>query len=103
MSIEIRRTEDCGIECDWGTFEHSQPRPERGQVAHLLLVTPEMVARLLEHGPRDFHGATHTATTDDDRTFLHVEYQGQRWTWEVFEAHWWDHRDPPIMVGKWLD
>jgi hypothetical protein len=48
---------------------------------------------------------TDSVTFADGRVFAHLDWQGQRWTWELFDAHWSDGCKSPIglMVGRWPD
>jgi hypothetical protein len=40
----------------------------------------------------------------EDRMFLHLDYSGNRWTWELHEAHWWDHLpEQRVFIGRWPD
>jgi hypothetical protein len=112
VSIELRITTDGrNLECDWGVIEHGNPKPCLGKVGHLMLITPDYAKRLVEKGPHEPHCCgVNSVTTDGGRTFVHLDdYRGQRWTWELFEAHWWDDNwfghngGPPILVGRWPD
>lgn len=107
MSMELRIRGD-SIECDWGVIEHSEPRPDRGEVGHLMIATSDYVSQLLREGPDDchcHHGGANSATELDGRLFAHIDYEGQRWTWELFNAHWWDNapQTPALLVGRWPD
>ncbi|AFQ97469.1 hypothetical protein DOROTHY_79 [Mycobacterium phage Dorothy] len=95
-------------ECDWGVIEHSDPRPDRGEVGHLMLATTGYVDLLLNNGPIPFlmkGGRVDSASVDGDRLFVHIEWGGKRWTWELFEAHicvgkGWPHN---LLIGRWPD
>lgn len=102
IAIEL---EDSGkVWCRWGVIEHSCPRPDRGQVGPLMIVTPDYLRELIDNGPREWpHGGTHSVTTDGRRVFAHHDYHGQRWTWELFPAYFTDNLGPPICIGRWPD
>lgn len=89
--------------CQWGVIEHSCPRPDRGQVGPLMLVTAEYLRELLDNGPRERPRGTHSVTTDGRRVFAHHDYRGQRWTWELFPAYFTDNLGPPVCIGRWPD
>jgi hypothetical protein len=104
MTIELRWIEgtDSHLECDWGTFGNSEIDPRR-TIEPLMLITPDVVDRILEHGPEPGipAGGTVSCSRDGERLFCHLEYEGAGWTWELFKAHWWDGHDMKIYVGKW--
>lgn len=131
MSIEIRFCTDgechCGtvqpidapitcrhwLECDWGTIQ-GQPRPEQEPVSPLCLVSRDAVHEMIEHGPNNWGrpstGSVTLVPIDEPiteqsrlRMFFHLEYGAQTWTWELFDAHWWDHKGPQVYVGRWPD
>lgn len=105
MSVELRIRNN-NVECDYGMIEHGSPRPEHGQIGHLMLATHDYVAQLAQDGPSPDPygaGALHSVTTDGERIFAHINYHGQHWTWELLDAHWEDGQGPPILVGKWPD
>lgn len=108
-SIELR-INDTGAVCDWGTIEHPEPRPDLAEVGHLMVTTGDYVDKLLRQPgalkvpPRGPHIGFHSATTRGGRTFVHHDYNGQRWTWELFPAHWWDGlKVSDLYVGRWPD
>lgn len=124
MSVEIRRNhENDGWECDWGPIEHPDPLPDHGRVGPLMVMDRDYFGRLFKKGPRPrANGSVDSVTTvpvdqngrvidrDEDiaadtelRLFVHVEHGSQRWTWELFEAHWWDDKGPKVYVGRWPD
>jgi hypothetical protein len=122
VSVELRMTVEghceCGIPhdigyrsecrhnlvCEWGVIEHSAPRPDRNQVGHLMLITPDYVGQLLSSPQAHPPGALSSATIDGERLFVHMDYQGHKWTWELFEAHWGDGKNrPEVFVGRWPD
>jgi hypothetical protein len=123
MSVELRWAVqghcECGIphdigyqsecihdlECDWGVIEHSDPRPDRGHVGHLVLVPGWWAGSILRTGPHyDPKYGTTTVTTQDDRLFIHMDWEGKRWTWELFEAHFSDGKGPDnMLIGMWPD
>jgi hypothetical protein len=110
MSVELRITADGrNLECDWGVIEHGNPKPCHGEVGHLMLITPDYVKQLLTRPKWTCLCSFKTATTDGDRIFAHLDCEGQRWTWELFQAHWFDDNwfgnngGPPILVGRWPD
>ena len=103
MSIELRREQN-RLVCDWGSFDNGEADPKHG-LRHLLLTTEDYVTKLLDEGqcpgPR---GGIHSASRVGDRLFAHVDHDGKRWTWELFDAHWWDHGEPSnVLVGRWPD
>lgn len=84
IAIEL---EDSGkVWCRWGVIEHSCPRPDRGQVGPLMIVTADYLRELIDNGPREWPRGTHSVTTDGRRVFAHHDYRGQRWTWELSAA-----------------
>ena len=89
--------------CQWGVIEHSCPRPDRGQVGSLMIVTAEYLRELLDNGPREWPRGTHSVTTDGRRVFARHDYNWQRWTWELFPAYFTDNQGPPICIGRWPD
>lgn len=146
MSIELRMTTEgectCGmvyhtnhpppghdhhIECDWGRIEYSDPRPDRGEVGHLVLAMGWIIGSNLDKGPsyiaRDIDGdgrvrwQEYDATARDGRLFIHTAWpvysQGdglpaedgsefpptghQRWTWELHPAHFADGQGPEVI------
>lgn len=102
MTVEIR-VADQNFVCDWGTFENSEADPRRG-LHHLMVTTPDYAAKLLESGPRPGpRGGMHSVIRDGGRMFAHLDYEGERTTWELFGARWWDDADCPILVGRWPD
>lgn len=110
MSIEIRWTDDNGAVCKWGVINHTRPLPALNEVGPLMLITARYVNYLTEHNPdsrRFYDGlcgwATYNVTVDNSRKFLHIEHEGRRWTWELFEAHWADDDKPEIYIGRWPD
>jgi hypothetical protein len=92
---------DC--ECDWGVIEYGDPDPYLDQVGHLMLITPDYVKQLLSHPTLYPPGSVSSAYRSDDRTFVELLYENKRWTWELFEAHWWDGEGPEIYIGRWPD
>src|SRR5690349_14569819 len=128
MSVELRITTEgdctCGkpyptdnpppehghhVECDWGRIDYPEPRPDRNEVGHLMLTSAEYVAELIAYGPQMRRsGRIHSATRDHDgqRAFARSEdAQGRSWTWELFDAHWWDGKDNGVrwLIGRWPD
>lgn len=122
------------IECDWGRIEHTDPRPDRGAVGHLLLATGWVIGGQLDKGPiyraRDvdddyrIRWQAYNATSHGDRLFVSTAWPiyshgdgtpredgaeepptgCQRWTWELFPAHFADGKGPDnIFVGRWPD
>lgn len=103
------------LESPWGRVEHSCPRPDRGEVGHLMLADLEWVAGVLGSEGYRRAGGWWTATTAPDeqnpsrsRIFCHLEYPptGERWTWEMFAAEITPSRPEgarPLLLGKWPD
>jgi hypothetical protein len=94
------------IDSDWGIVEHTDPRPDLGQVGHLMVTHADYIRYLAKDGPYmspTKGGRIDSVTFDGDRVFCHSEWRGNRWTWEVFDAHWWDHLPSEIMIGRWPD
>jgi hypothetical protein len=102
------------IECDWGVIEKA--RPHLGQVAPLVLVWAAGVHDLIKNGDNRLDApavASVTLVTDDDpptedspiRMFYHLDYAGQRWTWELFDMHWTDapEKTSKLYIGRWPD
>lgn len=88
------------LECDWGRFGNSEADPRRG-IEHLMLIRQQDFADMLESGTYlDWRGSTGTASVDGERLFFHLDYEGRHWTWELFEAHWWDHKGSKIYIGR---
>jgi hypothetical protein len=108
MSVELRITDDHVVECDWGVIEHGDPRPDRGQIGHLMLTMRDYVDQLAKDGPclwaHKGYRCDH-AFFDGGRVFVRSTWRDQSWTWELFDAHWSDGCKWPIglMVGRWPD
>lgn len=124
MSVELRLTVqghcECGVPhnigeyqsqcvhdvgCDWGVIQYSDPRPALGQVGHLMLATGWWVGAMLNKGPRrdDRYGQT-SVTEQDGRLFIHMDWEDQHWTWELFKAHFSDGKGPDdLFIGRWPD
>jgi len=108
MSVELRWDYDSGeVDCCWGVIEHSDPRPDRDEVGHLMLTTRSYIEKILED-PRPLKApssrALHQVTSDGGRIFAHIHYFGKKWTWELFEAHFSDGKGPDdILIGRWPD
>jgi hypothetical protein len=107
MSVEIRKTADgTQLECDWGVFENSEADPRRAcGLKHLMLIGGDCVERMLTSGPEvDHRGSTGSATRDGTRVFFHLDYDGGRMTWELFDCYFWDGKGPHDMfIGRWPD
>jgi hypothetical protein len=114
MSVELRLDRDTVV-CDWGRITNPDGNPAQG-IQPLMLVTGDTVTDLLDNGPHvDRYGNRNSARAlrGDfikslvDGLFFDSERGGQRWTWKLFIAHWWD--DPtwketaPLFVGRWMD
>lgn len=105
MSVELRIREG-NVECDWGVIEHSDPRPDRQEVGPLMLAVGWCIGGRLDKGPipDDRYGLVNVKMEDADRLFLQIDTAEQRWTWELFEAHWEDGQGPKnMLVGRWPD
>lgn len=110
MSVEIRINDSNEYECDWGVIEHSEPRPDLAQVGHLMVTTDDYLADLLTTPgayripPKGPQIGLHSATENSGRLFAHHDYNGRRWTWELFPAHFADGKGPEgVYVGRWPD
>jgi hypothetical protein len=75
-----------------------------------MLTSAEYVAELLADGPQmrrpgRTDSATRTQGPGPHRLFCHSEYQGRRWTWELFDAHWDDgvNNGHTWLIGRWPD
>lgn len=91
------------LECDWGRFNNSEADPRR-DIEHLMLIRQQDFADLAATGQYlDWRGSIGRAAIDGQRLFFHLDYHEKHWTWELFEAHWWDHDGPAIYVGRWPD
>lgn len=131
MSIELRITVEglceCGIphqtgryepgcrhdiECDWGTFgdpplvvmDYLTHTTTIENAAALILVSKTFADR--GGLPTDFCQADNDVTTfyaDGRRRFMRFDADNGSWTWELFDAHWWDGHDPNVYVGRWPD
>lgn len=96
------------VECDWGVIEYARARPP-DEVGHLILVSKQGFCDLLRHGPNSLgvpgtmSRATFTGFGETLRRFFHLDYNGQRWTWELFDAHWADGCSFQVYIGRWPD
>lgn len=97
------------VVCVFGELQYSPPRPARGEVGHLVLTTQRYFRHLMSHGPHDSwqdgYRETRSASKVDGRDFVHLDFEGYRWSWEVHPAHWEDQRqdDVPLLIGVWRD
>jgi hypothetical protein len=105
------------IECEWGKIPFTtiaNPKPENGDIGHLILTTQNWVESLLKGGPifyppllrqPPWFEKRYRGSVDGERIFIHLEYREMKWTWELFEAHWanegFDAQD--VMIGRWPD
>jgi hypothetical protein len=91
------------VDSDLGVIEHSRPRPHLGEVGELMLIPNESVDNLLTNGANMLDApSTASASVDGDQTLFHLDWNGQRWTWELQDAHWTDIEGGyvPLMIGK---
>lgn len=103
MTVGIWRNAAHQCESDWGVIEHTRARPERGEVGHLILVSVTGYHQLI-HGPMPEGASMATRSFSGDRAFYCLDYDGQRWTWELFETHWVDEPGShPVFIGRWPD
>lgn len=104
LSIEIRWPVGSHDDCvtPWGVVEYGCPRPDLGEVGHLMLAVRPLVKDLLSNGPQRRRGALHSATFAGDYIFAHIEYRGYRWVWELFDAHFADSHEL-VYLGRWPD
>lgn len=90
LSIEVRHVggDNPRIECDWGVLKDAgAAHPERG-FEPLILIDGNRLRRLLSDGPLERNwGGVSSASRDGDKTFLHIDFDGQRATWELFPCH----------------
>jgi hypothetical protein len=70
-----------------------------------MLAVGWWVGSLLVKGPTHDHRYGEVSVTEvDGRLFAHIDYEGQRWTWELFEAHFSDGEGPlDLFIGRWPD
>lgn len=94
-----------GIECDWGTIEHPNPRPDRDEVGPLMLITRSYVDMLLSDGPvLASWGSLYSAQHVDGQTFLNITHDRHWMIWALHPAHWANQPDwPAPYVGRWPD
>lgn len=105
------------LETDWGVVDNGEADPRRG-LQPLMLATWGYVGKLLSDGPLDGpHGDLHSVSTTLDgyvadgdaeiRVFAHVDYDGERTTWELHDAHFAEGASTPeaddLIIGKWPD
>jgi hypothetical protein len=102
------------LECEWGKISPTNPKPEHGEVLHLMLTTRYWVEILLKDGPflyppmlsqPPWFEKRYSGSVDGDRIFVSLEYRDMKWTWELFEAHWSDLTvgAEDVMIGRWPD
>jgi hypothetical protein len=104
------------LECEWGKipFTNTNPKPEHGEVLHLMLTTRYWVELLLKDGPvlyppmlrqPPWFEKRYSGSVDGDRIFVSLEYRDMKWTWELFEAHWANEGfgAEDVMIGRWPD
>ena len=102
MSVEIRLAADGKhLECDWGVFTNSEADPRKG-ISTLILVTPEHIDELRRDGPSPHKGGGTSSMSHHNggSPLLHLDVGNFRFSWELYEAHWWDNDGPPILVGR---
>lgn len=91
----------------FGHVEHTAPRPDRGEVGHLMLTTPCYTKVLLEQGPQPNTCNPHqldSVTVEAGKLFAHIHFQGEHWVWELFDTVWRDEDDwPVVQLGRWPD
>ena len=130
MSVEIRWPVGARGEAvtQWGVIEYPDPRPDRGEVGHLILATTASL-RGDDYYARDCTDEGRTRwqyysgpKQQDGRLFLSTAYpvyssnniyddngwiftdETQSWTWELFPAHFSDGGGPhDVYVGRWPD
>lgn len=91
-------------ECDWGRLENPSVRTDL-PVSHLIVMRVKTFDRIHSRPESNPRGSgTFSATTQKGRRFIHFDNDGQRWTWELFEAHFWDGGGPEdLLIGRWPD
>lgn len=89
---------------EWGPLRNAEADPRRG-LEPLMLVENNYIQQLLASGPQPGPwGGTHSASSDGQRIFAHMDYLGQRTTWELFPAHFDDGLGPDdMLIGRWPD
>lgn len=96
-------------ESTWGVIEYPRARPACGEVGHLILVSAIGYEELAIKGPSLECGAMASAAFSADeppRMFYHLDFDGQRWTWELFLTYWadWITGVPvQVYIGRWPD
>lgn len=105
MSIEVRMGSDGNPICEWG--EITYPRPDENGIGPLMLTSVDYFCELMKE-PRVWKpGRVDTATQVEERRFIHLTDHDKRYTWELFDAHWWDEQDKPrfyqLAIGRWPD
>ncbi|RFZ15035.1 hypothetical protein VIMS_02465 [Mycobacterium marinum] len=98
-SVEIRKVNG-GWECDWGRFGNPDAS-SRHPIEPLVIVTRSYLESIICGPHTRLDGGVCSAEIIDGRTFVHLDHDGQHWTWEVFPAHWEDGGWPEILVGRW--
>ena len=95
------------LQSDWGRIEYTYARFDRDPiyVGSTILTTEDYAAGVFMFGPRELKGSTATVEIVGDRMFWHADAHGQRWTWELFPAHFVDEvpRQIDFMLGRWPD
>jgi hypothetical protein len=99
-------------ECEWGVIENAVADPREG-LQPLMVTTREYVEALLREGPHETpFGSVNSANVRFDAArqevclVAHTDYEGQRTTWRLFDAHTGDEGYETrcnLLVGKWAD
>lgn len=106
MTVEIRYVgAPHGYECDFGPLGPNRDAKVTHPMEPLIIVFGDQLRKVLAADgpiPRPRLGGMASATVDGTRIFYHVHHDGQRTTWELFEAHITDHPTPTVgmYVGK---
>lgn len=97
------------VECDWGRFTNADLSPHP-PIHYLMIAHTSWVSYVKKNGPTiapryvdESEGGIVSVTSENDRTFFHLDHNGQRWTWELFPAHFADRYPSGLLVGRWPD
>ncbi|AXN43448.1 hypothetical protein MM1218R_01500 [Mycobacterium marinum] len=84
--IEIHTGDDGERYCKYGHIEATCGEPAIG-LPRLMMIDAGRLDKLLTNGPLErIRGGVSSATRDGDTTYLHIDYEGERTTWELHKA-----------------